>query len=381
MTQAQRKRLTLTPLSQFAPPPTRTPLEQAMLRNIGQLGTGNRKRVAETELDESERANRVPEGVSTRQHFDEAKDLTVDDDVFCATLWRQSLEDNLQERGALDEEVSLCFFAGVEEPQTELFELDVLDCFTATTVPVRGKPTQKQIRTFFSKAMNIAPRPPNNLPRVTIKKKGRREKYLGKMTVAEKERYFKAMLKEWNQVFTLGAQLLSLKDSLKIPNDRIIPSRWVLTDKYDGLDPEKIVQQQLEEGVSAKDVQYDKPKARWACGGHKDPDLGGPAEISIAPDDDDDDDDTTQRRPQPVAHTPLRTDAPTSDLLGQHLVLLIAAAKGWPLLSSDVSNAFLRGNDIDRDLYMSMPRPLPPGAQSHVWPCRGSTSVVLGLPS
>ena len=161
-----------------------------------------------------------------------------------------------------------------------------------------------------------------------------KEKVISIMNDLERHKFYEAMTKEWKQQFDLGAlELLTEEESAKVPENRIIPSRWVLVDKYEGLDPEKVKAEQGKKGVAEQDMVYSKPKARWVAGGHRDPDL-----LSLP-----------------------RTDAPTADLLGQHLVLVIAASKGWKLMSSDVSSAFLRGRNIDRNLYVKLPKPLPPG--------------------
>ena len=152
------------------------------------------------------------------------------------------------------------------------------------------------------------------------------------------------MTKEWHQPFELKAlELLDEASSAAVPPDRVIPSRWILTDKYAGLDPELVKRDQLKQGVSPDAICYSKPKARWVAGGHRDPDIG---DDKASP----------------------RTDAPTADLLGQHLVMFLAASHRWPLLSSDVSNAFLRGQPVDRNLYIRLPKPLPPALLGKVNP-------------
>ena len=64
----------------------------------------------------------------------------------------------------------------------------------------------------------------------------KKEKHIGRMDSCEKQLFFEAMTKEWKQLFELGAlRLLTSEESKAVPQDRIIPSRWILTDKYDGL--------------------------------------------------------------------------------------------------------------------------------------------------
>ena len=56
-----------------------------------------------------------------------------------------------------------------------------------------------------------------------------------------------------------------------------------------------------------------------------------------------------------------RTDAPTVPQLGLHLTLSIAASKKWKIKSFDVSSAFLRGDNMDVQLYFRPPKEGLPG--------------------
>ena len=56
-----------------------------------------------------------------------------------------------------------------------------------------------------------------------------------------------------------------------------------------------------------------------------------------------------------------RTDAPTVPQLGLHQTLSIAASKGWTIKSFDVSSAFLRGDNMDTQLYFRPPKEGLPG--------------------
>ena len=123
-----------------------------------------------------------------------------------------------------------------------------------------------------------------------------------------------AMDKEWQSFLDLRAvKVLNPEDSKKVSRDRILPTRFVLTNK----DP-------TGETLIAK--------ARLVCGGHRDPDIAL-----------------------------LRTDSPTTDALGVQLILVIAASFQWSIQAGDVSTAFLSGVFDSRNLYMRPPREGLPG--------------------
>ena len=46
--------------------------------------------------------------------------------------------------------------------------------------------------------------------------------------------------------------------------------------------------------------------------------------------------------------------------LGHQLVLFLASFLGWLLQAGDVSSAFLQGNQLERELYLRLPRDMPP---------------------
>ena len=126
-----------------------------------------------------------------------------------------------------------------------------------------------------------------------------------------------AMDKEWQSFLDLRAvKILTPEDSNKVSRDRILPTRFVLTNK----DP-------TGETLIAK--------ARLVCGGHRDPDIAL-----------------------------LRTDSPTTDALGVQLILVIAASFKWSIQAGDVSTAFLSGVFDSRNLYMRPPREGLPGVSS-----------------
>lgn len=118
-----------------------------------------------------------------------------------------------------------------------------------------------------------------------------------------------AMKKEWQSFLDLGAvKVLSIAESKKVPSSRILPARFILTNKDD----------------TGKSLIA---KARMVCGGHLDPDVAL-----------------------------LRTDAPTADAIGVNLVLLLCASNKWVLQSGDVSTAFLSGVFDYRNLYLRPPK-------------------------
>ena len=80
-------------------------------------------------------------------------------------------------------------------------------------------------------------------------------------------------------------------EARQIPKERILPTRFILTNKDD---------------IGKTLIS----KARLVCGGHLDPD------ISL-----------------------LRTDAPTADTMGVNLVFLLAASYKWVLQGGDTSTA------------------------------------------
>ena len=146
---------------------------------------------------------------------------------------------------------------------------------------------------------------------VPAKKEGKSSKEYSWTKLNEDERtaFRAAMKKEWQSFLDLGAvKVLSLEESKKVPTSRILPSRFILTNKDD----------------SGKTLIA---KARMVCGGHLDPDVAL-----------------------------LRTDAPTADAIGVNLVLLLCASNQWVLQAGDVSTAFLSGVFDYRNLYLRPPR-------------------------
>lgn len=129
------------------------------------------------------------------------------------------------------------------------------------------------------------------------------------MTSNQREEFQKAMNKEWKSFLDLGAvRIVKGRDAKQIPRNRILPTRFVLTNKDDT-------------GTTLI------AKARLVCGGHLDPDIDV-----------------------------LRTDAPTADSIGVNLIFLFAASKKWVLQAGDISTAFLSGVYDYRALYLRPPR-------------------------
>ena len=105
-----------------------------------------------------------------------------------------------------------------------------------------------------------------------------------KLTSDEQKQFRAAMNKEWQSFLDLKAvKIIPAHQARDIPRDRILPTRFILTNKDD----------------TGRTLIC---KARMVCGGHLDPD------ISL-----------------------LRTDAPTADTMGVNLVFLLASCYKWVL--------------------------------------------------
>ena len=125
--------------------------------------------------------------------------------------------------------------------------------------------------------------------------------------------------KEWTAWMEKGAcDVLSVAESDEIFRTKsqcIIPTRWVRTNKNDGLEGKPFL-----------------PKSRLVVQGFKDKSLGS-----------------------------FRRDAPTASSLAESLCLVLAAVFGFVLLSKDVKNAYFSGHEIGRELYLQQPRGGLPG--------------------
>lgn len=155
------------------------------------------------------------------------------------------------------------------------------------------------------------------VPNLALKKKGRKEVQLGEL-----EEHFKKQFtepggsgeREWQAWIEKDAcEVLSIEESERIAArhpDQIIPTRWVRTNKADGV----------------PDAPF-KAKSRLVVQGFRDRALGQ-----------------------------FRRDAPTASSLAESICLLITATYGFVLLSKDVKNAYFSGKPIQRDLYLRQPR-------------------------
>ena len=129
------------------------------------------------------------------------------------------------------------------------------------------------------------------------------------LTTEDQLSFREAMKKEWKSFLDLGAvKVVSAQRAKDIPKERILPTRFILTNKDD----------------TGKTLVC---KARLVCGGHLDPDIGL-----------------------------LRTDAPTADTMGVNLVFLLAASRKWVLQGGDISTAFLSGVFDRRSLFLKPPK-------------------------
>ena len=109
---------------------------------------------------------------------------------------------------------------------------------------------------------------------------------------------------------------------MPIPPDKILPSRFVLTNKSD--------KESLEEAVL---------KARWVLAGHLDKEAGQWA-----------------------------TEAPTASLVAHNMVCFVCAQFGWNMLYADISAAFLQGETLDdeRVVYIRLPKGYPDAVNEHL---------------
>lgn len=132
-----------------------------------------------------------------------------------------------------------------------------------------------------------------------------------------KQAFEEPIMKGLRVYFDHGA-VAGVPEGQYVDPQRVLPSRWVLTNKGD---PTDLSQAQL--------------KARWVFGGHRDPDAG--------------------KYP---------TASPTVSLLGHNLLNFIAVQKKWIVNYEDVSAAFLQGQDFpaDREIFVRVPRNCPEGA-------------------
>ena len=116
------------------------------------------------------------------------------------------------------------------------------------------------------------------------------------------------MRKEWNS--WVENKVTSVCQARRIPKERVIKARWVLTWKKSS-DP---------------DDRSKVPKARLVLIGWQDPELGK-----------------------------IATESPTLRKESRSLILSICAAKKWRLWGADIKTAFLSGDPNCRDVYFKPP--------------------------
>ncbi len=134
------------------------------------------------------------------------------------------------------------------------------------------------------------------------------------LSPAEQALFQEAINAEWKQWIDKGVvTIVSFRVALQLDRSRILPTRFVLTNK-----------DKTGDTIIAK--------ARLVVGGHRDPDL---------------------------SH--LRTDAPTADGIAISIILMLAASFKWELQSGDITTAFLSGVEDHRDIYIKPPKEGLPG--------------------
>lgn len=153
-------------------------------------------------------------------------------------------------------------------------------------------------------------------------KKGRKELRLSELT-KELQLQFTGPdgsdSREWEAWQSKEAcDVLSLADSRRVQEEKpdlIIPTRWVRTNKNEGLQGEPF-----------------KAKSRLVVQGFKDKSLGE-----------------------------YRRDAPTASAMAESICLAVCAYLGFVLIAKDVKNAYFSGKSIGRELYLAQPRGGLPG--------------------
>ena len=149
------------------------------------------------------------------------------------------------------------------------------------------------------------------------KKKGRKEVYLKDLPSEVRNQFLQpggSDDREWQAWQEKEAvDVLSEAESQSIREKRpdlIIPTRWVRTNKNDGLEKAEFL-----------------AKSRLVVQGFKDRSLGF-----------------------------YRRDAPTASALAESVCLAVSAFKGFTMISKDVKNAYFSGKSLDREIYLEQPR-------------------------
>jgi hypothetical protein len=154
------------------------------------------------------------------------------------------------------------------------------------------------------------------------KKKARKEVRLSEITQELQEKFTGpdgSDAVEWQAWMQKEAcEVLSLNESMKVrpeKADLVIPTRWVRTNKNDGMPGQPF-----------------KAKSRLVVQGFKDKSLGQ-----------------------------YRRDAPTASALAESLCLAVCAYAHFVMVAKDVKNAYFSGRNVNREIYLDQPRGGLPG--------------------
>ena len=155
-----------------------------------------------------------------------------------------------------------------------------------------------------------------------MKKKARKEVRLNEITQELQEKFTGpegSDAVEWQAWMQKEAcEVLSLNESMKIRQEKadlVIPTRWVRTNKNDGMPGQPF-----------------KAKSRLVVQGFKDKSLGQ-----------------------------YRRDAPTASALAESLCLPVCAYAHFVMVAKDVKNAYFSGRNVNREIYLDQPRGGLPG--------------------
>lgn len=150
-----------------------------------------------------------------------------------------------------------------------------------------------------------------------VKKKGRKEIRLQDLPPEVKQQFVGpegSDNREWQAWLDKEAvEVMDPSTSREIRQnkpDLIVPTRWVRTNKNDGMEKAEF-----------------KAKSRLVVQGFKDKSLGY-----------------------------YRRDAPTASALAESITLAVSAYMGFTLISKDVKNAYFSGKSLDREIYLEQPR-------------------------